>query len=60
MRKSDKTSETSDSEAEINSRLRYEYAIAWVYMFFCGKNEKKNSEIEMVYRSIEKNSITWL
>ena len=59
MKKSDKTYETSDSEAEMNSRLRYEYVISWVYMFFCGKNEKKNSEIEMVYRSIEKNSITW-
>ena len=52
MKKSDNTYETSDSEAEINSRLRYEYVIAWLYTYFCVKNEKKNSEIEMVYRSI--------
>ena len=34
MKKSDKTYETSDSEAEINSKLRYYNFFVCMFMFF--------------------------
>ena len=59
MKKSDKTYETSDSEAEINSKLRYYNFFVCIFMFFCGKMKKKNSEIEMVYRKVEKINVIY-